>query len=160
MKCDKCGKASVYRSTYIVNGISQTINLCGDCAIKEGVFNSTSIFEDMLSPFFGFMPFERVEDVVCPVCKTSLRQFKISGKLGCANCYETFRSEVKNIVAQIAKNSTHKQELIQKPKTSKQTKTSKMETLRAEMAQAVKEERYEDAAKIKRQIQKLEAKDE
>ena len=49
MKCDKCGKPSVYHSTLIVNGVSQTRNLCRDCAIKEGVFNSepTSLFDDM-----------------------------------------------------------------------------------------------------------------
>ena len=48
MKCDKCGNLSVYRSTLIVNGVSQTTNLCRDCAIKEGVFVSepTSLFEE------------------------------------------------------------------------------------------------------------------
>ena len=66
MNCDKCGKPSVYRSTLIVNGVSQTTNLCRDCAIKEGVFTSqpTSIFDDMFSVFADFLPFEKVEDVV------------------------------------------------------------------------------------------------
>ena len=51
MNCDKCGKPSVYHSTLIVNGVSQTTNLCRDCAIKEGVFTSepTNIFDDMFS---------------------------------------------------------------------------------------------------------------
>ncbi len=39
-------------------------------------------------------------------------------------------------------------------------KAEKIEELRKEMAKAVKEERYEDAGKLKKQIQKLEAKDE
>ena len=53
-KCDNCGKQSVYRSTLIVNGVSQTTNLCRDCAIKEGVFVSEpkSLFDEMFSPFF------------------------------------------------------------------------------------------------------------
>ena len=160
MKCDKCGNPSIYRSTYIVNGISQTTNLCGDCAVKEGVFNSSSIFDDMFSPFFGFMPFEKVQDITCPVCKTTLKQFKTTGRLGCPNCYEAFRDEIKNLIGKISQNATHKQESLTKPKAKKQTKIDKVAELRKEMAHAVKEERYEDAAKIKKQIQKLEAKDE
>lgn len=161
MPCDKCGKPSVYRSTYIVNGRSQTTNLCGDCAIKEGVFNTnSSLFEDMFSPFFGFMPFEKVSDITCPVCKTTLKQFKTSGKLGCPNCYDAFREEIKNLLSKISKNTTHKQQSLAKPTATKQTKAEKIEELRKEMAKAVKEERYEDAGKLKKQIQKLEAKDE
>ena len=162
MKCDKCGKQSVYRSTLILNGVSQTTNLCRDCAIKEGVFANepTSLFEEMFSPFFGFMPFENVEDVTCPVCKTTLKQFKSTGKLGCANCYEVFSKEISKLVGKIAPHGRHKQETIKKNKTTKQTKEDKIAELKNELALAVKEERYEDAGKIKKQIQKLEAKDE
>ena len=160
-KCDKCGKQSVYRSTLIVNGVSQTTNLCRDCAIKEGVFvdEPTSLFDEFFSPFVGFVPFERVEDVVCPVCKTTLKQFKTSGLLGCANCYDVFSKEISKIVSKIAAHSEHKQESIKQTKT-KQSNENKIDELKRELAQAVKEERYEDAGKIKKQIQKLEAKDE
>lgn len=161
-KCDKCGKQSVYRSTLIVNGVSQTTNLCRDCAIKEGVFASepTSLFEEMFSPFIGFMPFERVEDIVCPVCKTTLKQFKTSGLLGCSNCYDAFSKEISKIVGKIAPYAEHKQGSIKLKKQEKQTKEDKLAELKSELALAVKEERYEDAGKIKKQIQKLEAKDE
>ncbi len=68
MKCDKCGMPSVYRSTLIVNGVTQTTNLCRDCAMSVGVFNSepTTIFDDMFSVFADFLPFEKMEDVYCP----------------------------------------------------------------------------------------------
>ena len=160
-KCDKCGKVSVYRSTLIVNGVSQTTNLCRDCAIKEGVFVSepTSIFDELFSPFIGFMPFERVEDITCPVCKTTLKQFKTTGLLGCANCYDAFGKEISKIVGKIAPHTEHKQESI-KPTTTTQSAEDKIAELKKELALAVKEERYEDAGKIKKQIQKLEAKDE
>jgi len=164
MNCDKCGKPSVYRSTLIVNGVSQTTNLCRDCAIKEGVFTSqpTSIFDDMFSVFADFLPFEKVEDVVCPVCKTSLREFKTTQKLGCPNCYEAFREEISKIINKISPINRHKQESIKAIKTAKtkQTKQGKILALREEMKFAVSEERYEDAAKIKKQIQKLEAENE
>ncbi len=164
MKCDKCGRPSVYRSTLIVNGVSQTTNLCRDCAINEGVFSTepTSLFDDIFSSFADFLPFEKVENLVCPVCKTSLREFKTTGQLGCPNCYETFRDEISKVVKKIAPFDRHKQGQIttKKETKKKQTKEDKIYALRQEMALAVKEERYEDAAKIKKQIQKLEGKDE
>ena len=165
MKCDRCGKPSVYHSTLIVNGVSQSTNLCRECAIKEGVFNSspTSIFDDMFAPFSDFLSFEKVADIVCPVCKTSLREFKNTSKLGCPNCYDAFRDEIAKIVKRIAPYETHKPELISKPTKAKkktETKAEKISALRQEMQQAVREERYEDAGKIKKQIQKLEAENE
>ena len=161
-KCDKCGKVSVYRSTLIVNGVSQTTNLCRDCAIKEGVFNAqpTMLFEDLFSSFANALGFEQVENLVCPVCKTSLKELKTTGRLGCPNCYEVFRAEISNIIKKIAPFETHKQESVSKPVKTKQTKQEKIAGLKEQMAEAVKEERYEDAAKIKKQIQKLEAENE
>lgn len=164
MKCDRCGKPSVYRSTLIVNGVSQTTNLCRDCAIKEGVFNTqpNNLFDDMFSAFADFVPFARVADVSCPVCKLKLREFKNSGRLGCPNCYEAFREEIASVIKRIAPFEKHKQDKLNIKSSSKKKETveDKISALRQEMAQAVKEERYEDAAKLKKQIKSLESKDE
>ena len=162
MKCDKCGKPSVYHSTLIVNGVSQTTNLCRDCAIKEGVFaeEPTSLFDEMFQSFAEFLPFEKVEDIVCPVCKESLREFKSTGMLGCPNCYEAFREEISKVIKRIAPFDRHKQQDVKIKTTKRQTKEEKISNLRQEMANAVKDERYEDAAKIKKQILKLESANE
>lgn len=163
MNCDKCGAPSVYHSTFIVNGISQTTNLCRDCAIKEGVFTQkTNMFEDLFSSFSDLLSFEKVENVVCPVCKTSLKEFKSTAKLGCPNCYEAFREEISSIIKRVAPFERHQQETI-KTKQPKQEKISieeQIRVLREDMKQAVAEERYEDAAKIKKQITKLESANE
>ena len=160
MKCDKCGKESVYHSTLIVNGVSKNTSLCRDCAIKEGVFanEKPSLFDEMFSSFADLLGFEQVENVLCPVCKTSLREFKSTGKLGCPNCYDMFREEISNILKRIAPFETHKQDVIKAPKSKPQklSKEEQIKALREEMKQAVSEERYEDAAKIKKQITKLE----
>ena len=156
MNCDRCGKPSVYRSTFIVNGVSQTTNLCRECAIKEGVFSSNSLFDNMFSPFFQDLKLESTKDVVCPVCKTSLKEFRSTGLLGCPNCYETFIDEIKEIVNKIAPKTTHKQESVKPTKSKRLTKAEKIEKLKNELKIAVQEERYEDAGKIKKQIQTLE----
>lgn len=163
MPCDRCGAPSVYHSTLIVNGVSQITNLCRECALKEGVFSkqSNNFFEDIFASFQDLLGVEEFENIVCPVCKTNLREFKASGLLGCPNCYEVFKEEIQDIIKRIAPFSSHKQEAI-KPaiKKEKLTKEEKIARLREDMKVAVSEERYEDAAKIKKQIAKLEANDE
>ena len=73
-----------------------------------------------------------------------------------------FREEISNIVKRIAPFEKHKQQEVkpEKPKAKKLTKEEKILALRSQMAEAVSEERYEDAAKIKKQIAKLEAENE
>lgn len=159
MKCDKCGAPSVYHSTYIVNGISQSTNLCRDCAIKEGIFSNqkTSLFDDLFSTFSDLLSFDKVENISCPVCKTTLKEFKSTSKLGCSNCYEVFREEISKIIKRIAPFEKHQQDTIKiKPAKQKLSKEEQIALLREEMKSAVEEERYEDAAKIKKQITKLE----
>ncbi len=163
MKCDKCGAPSVYHSTLIVNGVSQKTSLCRDCAIKEGVFNQrTSLFDDMFSSFADMLGYEQVENIVCPICKTSLREFKSTGKLGCPNCYDIFRDEISSVLKRIAPYEVHKQDAVKttKSKPKKLSKEEQINELRKEMKLAVSEERYEDAAKIKKQITKLESANE
>jgi protein arginine kinase activator len=160
MFCDKCGAPSVYHSTLIVNGVSQKTSLCRECALKEGVFSNqkTSLFDEMFSTFSDMLGYEQLENVVCPVCKTSLKEFKSVGKLGCPNCYDMFKEEISNIIKRIAPFETHKQETlkVKDVKPQKPSKEEQIRLLREEMKQAVSEERYEDAAKIKKQITKLE----
>ena len=164
MKCDRCGAPSVYHSTLIVNGVSQKTSLCRDCAIKEGVFaqEKSSLFDEMFSSFSDLLGFEQVENLVCPICKTTLKEFKSTGKLGCPNCYDMFRDEISSIIKRIAPFEKHKQDAIKstKTKTKKLTKDEQINALRQEMKLAVSEERYEDAAKIKKQITKLESANE
>ena len=164
MKCDMCGKESVYHSTLIVNGVSRKTSLCRDCAIKEGVFatEKPSLFDEMFSSFADMLSYDKIENIVCPVCKTSLREFKSVGKLGCPNCYDMFREEISNVIKRIAPFEIHKQEEMKNIKTKPQklSKEEQIKLLREEMKSAVAEERYEDAAKIKKQITKLESANE
>lgn len=163
MKCDKCGAPSVYHSTLIVNGVSQKTSLCRDCALKEGVFNQqkTSLFDDIFSSFSDLLGYEQIENVVCPVCKTTLKEFKSTGRLGCPNCYDMFKEEISNIVKRIAPFENHKQEAFKVDvKPAKLSKEEKIKDLREQMKHAVSEERYEDAAKLKKQIAKLESANE
>jgi len=158
MLCDKCKKyEACYHSTLIVNGESKSTHLCEHCATKEGVFNKryNSIFDEFRS-LTNFLGFDDFEDKACPSCHWSLRQFKNSGLLGCSDCYNAFEDEIEDIVKRIQPYTENKLDNIEfKVETKDLTKEQKLITLKADLQKAIKEERYEDAGEINKEIKKL-----
>ena len=158
MLCDKCKKhEACYHSTLIVNGESKSTHLCESCAIKEGVFNKryNSIFDEFRS-LTNFLGFDDFEDRACPSCHWSLRQFKNSGLLGCSDCYNAFEDEIEDIVKRIQPYTENKLDNIEFKVESKDlSKEQKLVTLKADLQKAIKEERYEDAGEINKEIKKL-----
>ena len=160
MLCEKCGKKQAcYHSTLVVNGEAKSTHLCEKCAEKEGVFNHAynSIFDEFrsLTNFLGFSDFD---DKICPNCHWSLRKFKNTGTLGCGQCYDTFEDEIEDIVKRIQPYSANKIDNIEfKVEQKKQTltKQQKLDNLKADLQQAIKDERYEDAGVINKEIKKL-----
>ena len=161
MLCDKCKKSEAcYHSTLVVNGEVKSTHLCEDCAIKEGVFNTvrTSIFDEFktLTSFLGFDDFD---DKVCPNCNWTLRQFKKLGKLGCGECYSAFEQEIEDIVKRIQPYTQHNSDNIEfnvQNEKVEMSKKQKLVNLKSELQKAIKEERYEDAGVINKEIKQLE----
>lgn len=160
MLCDKCKtREACYHSTLIVNGEVKSTHLCEKCAEKEGVFNKAydSIFDEFRS-LTNFLGFEDFEDKVCPTCNWSLKKFKRSGLLGCGSCYDAFETDIEDIIRRIqpyAQNKLDDIEFNVEAKKKNLTKEQKLINLKADLQKAIKEERYEDAGEINKQIKKL-----
>lgn len=160
MLCDKCKtNEACYHSTLIVNGETKSTHLCEKCAEKEGVFNKTyeSIFDQFRS-LTNFLGFDDFDDKNCPNCHWSLKQFKNTGLLGCNNCYDAFEDEIEDIVKRIQPYSENKIDNIEfRTEEDKKslTKEQKLMDLKADLQKAIKEERYEDAGAINKEIKKL-----
>ena len=147
-------------------------------------FNMPINFSNFLGDFFdevaetNFLPsFSKTETLKCNNCGTTYDEFIKTGKFGCSNCYDVFSHGLDNVLKNIHSSNTHvgrkskwinklneasKQEnnetqvkpkaKTSKPKTSKEDKLAE---LNIELKQAIKEERYEDAAKIRDEIKKM-----
>ena len=99
----------------------------------------------------------------CDNCGLTYEEFIENGKFGCENCYEAFNEKINYLVKNLHGTSSH---VARKPKYLKENnmeinkeetkENSKIEKLKKELNQAVKEERYEDAAKIRDQIKEIE----
>lgn len=161
--CDKCAK---------------------ELGIDNISFNMEMDFSNFLGDFFDdvnqdFIPsLIKPKTIVCDKCKSSYEDFIKSGKLGCDKCYETFedkidailknihganqhvgrnRKQIENIDDEIEKAKVNKNNQTAKNKNSKEIKNKqKIQELQARLKQEIKEERYEDAAKTRDEIKKLE----
>ncbi len=84
----------------------------------------------------------------CPECNCTIDEIVSMGKMGCPNCYTTHREKVAmNLPQMHAGGRTHK---------GKTPKFNNVNRLKEQMAKAVEEERYEDAAVFRDRIKELE----
>lgn len=183
MLCENCGENEAnVRYTQIVNGVKKEMALCEKCADELGIgdmdFNMPINLSSFLTDFFddtqeAFLPsFSNTKELRCDECGMTYDEFTHTGKFGCANCYETFSNKIDSILKNLHASNRHigrkgkivkpvldkadiKKEETNKEKEEK-NQISKIEELKEDLKQAIKEERYEDAARIRDEIKKLE----
>lgn len=157
MLCTNCGKnqATVHIKR-TVNGVTREYMLCSECAASTELAPSFSDFNTLLKSAFSFMPRTlHTKRKACPLCGSTLSSITDSGKLGCAKCYEVFSDELAPAIARIHANAVYVSEN-SAPEENKEE--NKLEALKAQLANAVSEENYELAAKLRDEIRALEGK--
>lgn len=158
MICDVCkhNQATVFL-TQIVDGKMQKVNLCEACSKEKGVTDPTGFaLADLLLGLGAAQAMEGGTAVQkCPVCGFSQQDFKKTGRLGCARCYETFSEGLAGLLKGMHKGPKH---VGKYPARLKRTIELEQEikTLQRDLRRAVAEENYEGAAKIRDQLKQRE----
>ena len=170
MLCKNCNKnEATFHYTEIINGIKKEIALCDECRSKLGIssldFNIPLGMPDFFSDFFednSFIPeLETVRKLECDVCKMSYDEFIDAGRVGCSNCYNAFENKLDSILKNIHGSNVHKGRILNSPKnkiideTKDSSKNCKIEELKNKLKELVKEEKYEEAAKVRDEIKKI-----
>lgn len=182
MLCDNCGKREAnVRYSENINGRKKEMHLCEECSEKLGIgkmdFNMpidfSSFFGGLLEDFAtpDFMPlFDEVKTLKCNHCGYTFEDIVNTGRLGCGNCYNVFEERLDPIIKKIQGSNRHvgrtgkiiDSKIGKKFNNDKENNNKKdvseMEKLQNDLKQAIKEERYEDAARIRDEIKKLEDK--
>lgn len=176
MLCEKCKKneATFHKSIYI-NGKGFETNLCSKCANElnlneEFEFDNAFDFDWLnyedtfgfgnrfLSEFFDsndfFTPTMLLEKNTkkCPNCGSTFSDFVRTGKLKCASCYDSFQDEIRDMLENMENPTDFSLELDSE---LSKIQPTKLEQLTQEFNKAIEEERYEDAGKLKQQINEL-----
>ncbi|MBQ3413795.1 MAG: UvrB/UvrC motif-containing protein [Clostridia bacterium] len=176
MKCDNCGRnEATVKYSENINGVKRNLNLCHECSEKLGInkmsFNIPIGISDFFGGFFddfetdGFEPFlAQARNIKCNNCGITFDDIINTGKLGCGECYETFESKIAPLMREIQGSNKHEGRL-GKSKNTNLDFSNKIESdkendeileLKEQLKKAIKDERYEDAAKIRDEIAKKE----
>ena len=164
MLCENCKKNNA--TTYFkrnINGNIQEVYLCSECAAKLDIGGMSSSVFDFFMPSQFRIRAER-EQKKCG-CGTTFYDISKNGKMGCPDCYETFKNEISSILKKINGAKTHtgrgperlKHGKVEAKKTEK-VEINEVDTetkLRKQLEEAIKCENFEEAAKIRDQIKAL-----
>jgi protein arginine kinase activator len=165
MLCDQCkSKEAVMRYTVVKDGRSEEHHLCADCASEKGLAGQLGAAISSLSYLLDDMAKEvaaqgdGTSDPSCPKCGLKLSQFRQTGRLGCGGCYQAFAPLLRRMIRQVHGSGRH----LGKPRARASRagavpQRENAETLRGELAEAVRREEFELAASLRDRIRRLEA---
>ena len=92
----------------------------------------------------------------CSYCGTSLRDFRASGRLGCARCYGAFEQSLKDLLRRVHGSATHVGRRYQGADEPALERGATLSELRGRLDDAVRSEEFELAATLRDQIRTLE----
>lgn len=173
MLCNNCNENEAnVRYTQIVNGVKKEMHLCDKCANKLGIGNMdiympdfNNFFGDLLNDFNeDFIPSIAMPKVLkCDKCGLSFDDFIETSKFGCDNCYSVFEEKIDPILKRLHGSNRYVGKKVKKVKPEntieikeEKEEQNKIDELKALLKQKIKEEKYEEAAKLRDEIKKLE----
>ncbi len=155
LKCKFCEKEATVHLTQIINNKIHKVDLCETCAQKKGVSGEQgfSLAEMIMQPNFEDSGDDT--ELKCPSCNFSTSDFRRTGRLGCASCYQTFRPLLEPVLEDMHSGLKHTGK-IPTHSLNRMSKELKIQNLREALRRAITDEAYENAANLRDQIQTLE----
>ena len=161
MRCDNCGRVATYHSIEVINGNRIEHHLCSDCA--SNLREEQDVMPMALASIGEFFDFplafrpKRIKKVLrCPKCGCTSDGFLQTGKLGCGDCYKYLHEVVDPAIDDVLATSDMPDKISLGSDINKDIPLANdLNSLQDQLKIAVKEERYEDASRLKAQIDKI-----
>lgn len=165
MLCQRCQeRQATVQFTKIIGGEKSEYHLCDDCAGQQGdfiakaaqAFNFNTLLSGLLnmesSPGLSAPPTTAPR---CDVCGMTYNHFTKVGRFGCPHCYESFEARLEPLLRRIQSNTHHTGKI--PLRAEEQVKGKKLlQSLRRDLQQAIVQEEFEQAAKLRDQIRTIE----
>ncbi len=158
MFCDVCKqkKASVFL-TQINKGEMHKVNLCEGCSKEKGVTDPLGFgLAEALQTFsHGEKIASQPQERACPACGMPQATFRKSGRFGCPRCYVTFADGLDSLLKAMHKDTRHIGKVPATAVAAAPDYTVKLEELRKAQEQAVADEKFEEAARLRDEIRQI-----
>ena len=168
MMCEQCHiRPGTIRLQVITEGQAVERTLCHECGQKQIAALQSAPGLQSPAPMThlgGILSFSPKPGTlvpgptVCPCCGYSLQQFHQTSMLGCPDCYQSFAPQLHMVLRRVQGGSVHHDGKIPARAGDGLRLHREIEHLRQELARAVNDERFEDAATLRDQVRDLERK--
>jgi protein arginine kinase activator len=162
MKCLNCDAEATIFFKEVVDGQLHEIRLCEACAAEKGFHlaveqNKLTIANQFIWMAENLYPESaaKVGAVQCPSCGIRYSQFARTGRLGCADCYGAFETQLKQILRRVHGATRHHGRAPRGADAST-LRQRDLGRLREELNRAVEREEFELAARLRDQIRQME----
>jgi protein arginine kinase activator len=92
----------------------------------------------------------------CPTCGSTLKDFRDSGRLGCADCYGSFDAHLRDLLRRLHGSSQHVGERYAVPGGAGADPRARLLELKDQLRRAVDAENFELAAELRDRIKVME----
>ena len=154
LKCDLCPKPATVHLTQIVSNKVHKVDLCETCAQAKGVTDPSGFSLADLLLKASLNPDTSTAGVRCEQCGFTQSDFKKHGRFGCPTCYEAFKGLVEPMLDTMHKGTTHTGKVPQRALERKSI-YDRLTKLELDLTEAIKSERYEDAARARDEISQV-----
>ena len=165
MLCDNCKEreAAIHLQQVKDNSVT-SLHLCHQCAAEKGIETGVGSVKFPLSDFLASMgkdPMvpgaEEGTDEECEFCGATLKDFRKTGRLGCPRCYDTFETQLRDLLRRLHGSSHHVGEVYSVAEHGeKDERQEQVSDLRNRLRQAVDTENFELAAELRDRLRALE----
>ncbi|MFM2141112.1 MAG: hypothetical protein RLZZ25_1377 [Gemmatimonadota bacterium] len=164
MVCDQCRERdAVVHLTQIVGQTVAQVHLCEKCAAERGIETTVAEPTHPLGDFLQAVQQQAAQlpgDAArCAYCGTSLRDFRASGRLGCAQCYGAFDQSLRELLRRVHGATRHegwRYEVASADTGAPPDREVTLSALRERLRRAVADEAFETAAALRDEIRGLE----
>ncbi len=157
MKCQRCPKQATLHITEVLpDERFEELHLCEDCA-KKYLYEPAAqqAAKKAGQPAAELDLGDDPTGKQCEACGIKFVEFRNAGRLGCPHDYDSFRAELLPLLESIHGDVRHQGKA---PRRLPKAKSAQAELaqLRKQLQQAVLEEAYEEAARLRDRIRQLE----
>ena len=160
MVCDNCRErdAVVHLTQIVENAVTQ-LHLCEKCAAERGVETTVVPPKNPLGEFLHAVQQQvavAADPGRCTFCSATIKDFKATGRLGCAHCYATFAPSLRELLRRVHGSSRHVGRRYEAPEPAVSERASVLLELRERLRRAIEAEQFELAADLRDRIREHE----
>jgi protein arginine kinase activator len=162
--CQVCHEGeAVVRLTQVVGDDVTTLHLCSKCAAERGIETDAAVTQTPLGAFLAAMGKGGASIATavaagdaCPACGATLQDFRTSGRVGCADCWNAFERPLRDLLRRLHGATRHTGAPYQAARSAvlspAEERSRSREELRAQLRLAVETEQFERAAELRDQL--------